>query len=151
MEADTFDRTGKRPPGHWGKWRGVTCSVEDCDKPAKCKGMCNPHYNQKRWADGHNRPTPEKHRERRMRHRYGIGPDEYDAMFEQQRGLCAVCGEPPDETNTRAHWGGKLCVDHDHDTGQVRGLLCNDCNLAVGYGKSPDNLRAAADYLQRHA
>lgn len=72
-------------------------------------------------------------------------------MVEAQHGLCAVCGEPPNGENTRAHWGGKLCVDHDHDTEKIRGLLCNDCNLAVGYGKTPEKLRAAAEYLQRHA
>jgi DNA-binding sugar fermentation-stimulating protein len=56
-------------------------------------------------------------------------------MLAEQGGLCAVCKQPPTQNNTRAHWDGKLCVDHCHDTGRVRGLLCNDCNLAVGYGR----------------
>lgn len=77
--------------------------------------------------------------------------DGHDALVALQNGLCAVCGEPPTARNTRAHWDGKLCVDHDHATGKVRGLLCNDCNLLIGYGKSPDVLRAAAVYLDSHA
>jgi hypothetical protein len=41
-----------------------------------------------------------------------------------------------------------LCVDHDHDTGKIRGLLCNDCNLAVGYGKTAEVLQRAAEYVR---
>ncbi|HHK7736737.1 TPA: endonuclease VII domain-containing protein [Escherichia coli] len=111
------------------------------------------HYNRKRWADGHRPPSanPESRRAARVKHRYGITADEYNALLQQQGGRCAVCGEYPTPGNTRAHWDGKLCIDHDHETGRVRGLLCNDCNLAVGYGKSPDVLRRSADYLQRHS
>lgn len=62
-----------------------------------------------------------------------------------------TCKQPPSRENTRAHWAGKLCVDHCHDSTKVRGLLCNDCNLAVGYGKTEAILRAAADYLRDSA
>ena len=72
-------------------------------------------------------------------------------MVKERYNKCDVCGEPPSTENTRAHWNGKLCIDHDHATGKVRGLLCNDCNLAVGYGKTPDKLRLAAEYLQRNS
>ncbi|CAA0134581.1 Uncharacterised protein [Mycolicibacterium vanbaalenii] len=86
-----------------------------------------------------------------MRHRYGLDQAGYDALFAEQGGVCAICKEVPTPRNTRAHWDGKLCVDHDHDTGRIRGLLCNDCNLAVGYGKSSEALRAAAEYIDRYA
>lgn len=63
-------------------------------------------------------------------------------MADAQDYRCAVCGEPP----TRR----RLDVDHDHKTGAVRGLLCSDCNIALGkFRDDPDRLRAAADYLVR--
>lgn len=143
----------RRPagPGHWGKWRGVQCKADGCDKPARCRGFCNQHYNKWLWASGHRPPSvnPRSRRNARLRRHYGIGLAEYDAMFAQQDGKCAICKQPPGE-NVRAHWGGKLCIDHDHTTGRIRGLLCNDCNLAVGYGKNPHILTAAARYLRNH-
>jgi hypothetical protein len=65
----------------------------------------------------------------------------YDVLVEAQDGRCLICGERP-EIN--------LSVDHDHHTGQVRGLICNPCNIAIAKAKdSPALLRAMADYLER--
>ena len=137
---------------HWGKWRGVTCSHPDCSQPARAKGFCNSHYNKDRWANGARSPSvnPHSRREAHMRHRYGIGWEEYTALLNAQEGKCAICKQPPGK-NVRAHWGGKLCVNHCHDTGRVRGLLCNDCNLAVGYGKTESVLLAAANYIRTNS
>lgn len=144
---------GPDQAARWGAWRGVECAEDGCTEPAKCKGWCASHYNKHRWADGVRPPSvnPESRRLARIKHRYGITGEEFAERVAQQGGVCAVCGLPPDQSNTRAHWGGKLCVDHNHETGAVRGLLCNDCNLVVGYGKTAATLRAAADYLDRHS
>lgn len=84
--------------------------------------------------------------------RYGIKETEYDALFQKQGGVCAICGKP--ETKKQAHkLGGEkvldsLLVDHDHDTGKVRGLVCMSCN--IGILRALDNkelTRKAADYL----
>ena len=76
---------------------------------------------------------------------YGITPAQYDAMLEAQGHACASCFS--DE------WGGKTGVphvDHDHATGEVRGLLCSGCNHAIGHAKDdPARLRQMADYLER--
>ena len=65
---------------------------------------------------------------------------DYDLMLARQRGVCAVCGEQP---------ARRLCVDHCHVTGKVRGLLCSPCNLAIGQLKdSPARLRKAAAYVE---
>ena len=72
--------------------------------------------------------------------RYGITAEESDALLEAQRGLCGICRTAP-----AAH------VDHDHDTGEVRELLCFNCNGGLGQFKDdPEVLRAAADYVERH-
>lgn len=56
---------------------------------------------------------------------YGISIDEYDNMVKQQGGVCALCGRADP-------YGRNLAVDHDHDTGKIRGLLCTHCNFALG-------------------
>jgi len=79
---------------------------------------------------------------------YGISAEYYGELSKSQHGLCAICGKPES-----AHRHGKvigLNVDHDHETGKVRGLLCSRCNMAVGLlGDSVENLLAAAMYLER--
>lgn len=73
---------------------------------------------------------------------YGFTLADYDAMLAAQGGGCAVCEAPP---GARA-----LHVDHDHRTGEVRGLLCNNCNQGLGrFNDDPDRLIAAAMYLAR--
>lgn len=139
--------TGRAKRGTWKA--GVKCSVDGCDLDAKCKGMCMSHYGKQRWADGHRPPSanPESRRRAHIRHRYGIDPDDYDALRAEQGGVCAICKR--EQHGSPGHWKNILCVDHDHDTGRVRGLLCNDCNLMVGRGSTAERLRAGADYLDR--
>src|SRR5690606_16165725 len=72
---------------------------------------------------------------------YGLTPDDYDKMFRDQDGACATCGLVSDRS---------LDVDHCHETGRVRGLLCNNCNRALGHAKDdPKVLRRMAEYLER--
>ncbi len=82
-------------------------------------------------------------RSNNLRFKYGITELEYRSMFDSQEGLCSICGAPSEK---------RLMVDHDHQTGAVRELLCRHCNFALGFLK--DDIRsaiAAADYLIRHA
>jgi Recombination endonuclease VII len=72
--------------------------------------------------------------------RYGITADEADLMLAAQDGLCAICRSAPADH-----------VDHDHDTGAVRALLCFNCNGGLGQFKDdPALLRAAAEYVEEH-
>ena len=73
---------------------------------------------------------------------YGIDIDEYSKMLEEQNGRC-VCGATEARVNAKA-----LHVDHDHNTGLIRGLLCHRCNRAIGLVDDPENLRALADYIE---
>jgi hypothetical protein len=84
----------------------------------------------------------------KLQKNYGITIEQYDAMLEAQGGVCAICKRPPKGGNTSSK---NLNVDHDHKTGERRGLLCNDCNPALGkFQDSPQLLRAAAAYLENH-
>ena len=77
----------------------------------------------------------------RIKREYGISRAGYDGMFESQGGVCAICGG----TNATS----RLAVDHDHLTGNIRGLLCIRCNAGLGlFRDDPTILSAAIDYLQ---
>lgn len=77
---------------------------------------------------------------------YGISWSEYEAMLAGQGNACAIC-ESTDPG--RGHDG--FGVDHDHETAQVRGLLCHACNVGIGHlGDDPARLRAAAAYIESH-
>lgn len=80
---------------------------------------------------------------------YGITKADYDTMEAEQEGKCAICREFNFAMGT--YHTGKLMVDHDHDSGKVRGLLCHNCNRGIGLFKdSPEVASAAAQYLQLH-
>ena len=96
-----------------------------------------------------NKANPEAFRRSQRTHRlrkiYGIDQAEYDAMFERQGGRCAICRRPPKS-------GRRLHVDHDHDTGKVRGLLCMPCNVFIGWiAEDVIVLKRAIAYLRGHA
>ena len=75
-----------------------------------------------------------------LRRRFGITQADYDAILEMQRGGCAICGKPPGTIS--------LHVDHDHATGEVRGLLCVGCNNALGqFHDDRELLARASDYI----
>jgi len=82
--------------------------------------------------------------------KFGITLAEYDAMFEAQDGVCAICGKP--ETRKYGETVTRLCVDHNHATGKVRSLLCTKCNAMVGFAdEDTDILLKTSEYLRRHA
>ena len=79
-----------------------------------------------------------------LKRRYGITLAEYDQMFEDQNGKCAICG-----TTEPGGRNGRFHVDHNHVTGVVRGLLCHHCNTALGkFGDDEATLQRAIDYLR---
>lgn len=83
------------------------------------------------------------HRARWLMLNFNMTVDDYMNLFKQQDAKCAICGAS--EMNGRRK---NFCVDHDHVTGKVRGLLCHSCNVSIGLMKdSPSLLRKAAEYL----
>lgn len=102
------------------------CGVRGCERRAQSKGYCNTH--------------------RRRLARFGLAHDELETMLRKQGGKCAICRARKPGTSS-----GEWCVDHDHVTGQVRGLLCGKCNSGIGFLKDdPEVIRAALQYVIKH-
>lgn len=92
---------------------------------------------------------PMYYRRNNLKALFGITLEQYDALFESQHGLCAICKHPEHRVK-----GGRilpLCVDHDHETKRVRQLLCADCNTAIGLMQDDVlRLQSAIAYILRH-
>jgi hypothetical protein len=74
---------------------------------------------------------------------YGITIEQYNQMFEEQKGCCKICG------THQSVLPKSLAVDHCHNTSKVRGLLCMNCNLLLGYAKdAKEILESAIRYLK---
>lgn len=91
-----------------------------------------------------NPPHPDKVRERKLKHKFGITLEQYNLKFEEQRGCCAICGRHQTDFNKR------LAVDHCHTTGKVRSLLCANCNQSLGLLKEDISvLKNMIRYLEK--
>jgi hypothetical protein len=99
----------------------------------------------KAWREKNRERRLQQLREIHLRNKFGLTPDEYDRMLEAQGRVCALCGCTPTP-------GISLHVDHDHGTGEIRGLLCVRCNNALGlFREDPDVLKRAARYVTADA
>ena len=115
------------------------CSVcgvhKELDKFREGKTQCKKCVQARR-----KKATKEQRRKWALKTNYGITTSQYEQMYEEQRGECYICSS-----------ASKLFVDHCHETGKVRGLLCHHCNLVLGHAKdNPHILRLAATYLETH-
>ena len=113
-----------------------------------CK-KCMSEYRKARYAKGLHKAwkKPEKSilsqyvRKSRLK-KYDLTKDQYESLVNEQHGRCAICGIRPLFT--------KLVVDHDHNTGKFRGLLCYKCNVGLGFMRDdPEILNGAIMYLRR--
>ena len=94
---------------------------------------------------------PDKIRDKDYQRTYGITLDDYNKMFNNQKGKCAICRMP--ETAQRKDKAGplRLAVDHNHKTNKVRGLLCMKCNVVLGYfEKHQSDITKVSKYLEKH-
>ena len=82
--------------------------------------------------------------------KFGCSSDQYENMVQEQQGLCASCRHPETSKNPRSKTVRSLAVDHNHTTGKIRGLLCMNCNTALGQLKEdPLRITALLAYLER--
>lgn len=119
--------------------RPKECSNCPNHRVVKAKGLCSACYQRfrrgtvesarlaHREANKKYRLTHPNYRKSRQgierRRRYGLSNEDYNSLLEKSKGLCQICQEP----------STKMCIDHDHLTGTVRGLLCDRCNKALGF------------------
>jgi hypothetical protein len=133
----------------------LTRKTKTCYKCKKVKALSEFHKGSKTGSDKHGRKYQCKvcdkeerkiylqtshGKSKQLQWEYGISLDQYNEMMRKQDGRCAICGVP--------NFIRKLVIDHCHDTGKVRGLLCDRCN--TGIGKLRDNidiLQSAIKYL----
>jgi hypothetical protein len=126
----------------------------------RCKS-CFSEYHRKRYKNPEIRKTllhrsakwrennPEKEANKHLVRKFGITIQQYNQMLEDQDGVCAICGKP-EKTRRRKKTDDneRLAVDHCHETGKVRGLLCFKCNTAIGsLGDNEDMVRRVVAYL----
>ncbi|WP_420873807.1 endonuclease VII domain-containing protein [Nocardia huaxiensis] len=138
-----------------GEWKPRSLMAQ----PGPRAPLCYACYQRARRA----RQGPEIARRANLWSKYRITPEHYDELRHLQGYRCAICGIHESDINT-AKVGGRprkdgqplskmpLAVDHDHSTGEVRGLLCPSCNFGLGkFGDDPGRLLAAVDYLKLYA
>ena len=93
------------------------------------------------WRKKNSQKLKATNRAYRLQKVYGLTPQEYNAKVYSQNGLCGICKRPEFPLN----------VDHNHETGIVRDLLCNRCNMALGqFREDTTILKSAIIYLERH-
>ena len=107
--------------------------IPECHPERKHRafGLCDLCY-MKAWCKEHGA-------ESKRRTVYGVSPERYKQLYEEQNGVCAICQIRP-----------IYATDHDHITGRVRGLLCQQCNLGLGaFLDDPNTMFRAIDYIWR--
>ena len=91
----------------------------------------------------HRQANPGYEKRRYLIREWGMTEGDYEAMLQQQGGCCLICGSLPKK-------GSRLHIDHNHQTGYIRGLLCYNCNDGLGrFRDSPELLHKAIAYLGR--
>lgn len=132
---------GKEPPEHGlVGYRVYKCRCDVCVEARR-------NNDKKRMS----RPEVYAKEKERCWRKYGIlnfSYDDYLRLFEEQGGKCAICDKAIKLKGKKRSEVAQ--VDHNHDTGKVRALLCHNCNKMIGCGGTPDVLRLGADYLNRH-
>lgn len=124
---------------------------KDKNRPTGLTNWCRTCYSehsyslksQKRLRSYHNNPENKKRYENnRLKRTYGINLDQYNQMLFNQNCCCAICGKNKTEFKTSFH------VDHCHKTLVIRGLLCFNCNIAIGnFYENIETLKSAIEYL----
>lgn len=114
-------------------------------KGYRCK-ICDSLARKKYYMENERSLEKRTERGRRQKYKkYGITSEEYQGMLDKQKGCCAICGS--NKTRSESH---EMSVDHDHKTGKVRGLLCNNCNRGIGLlGDTKESIHKAWKYLEK--
>ena len=116
-------------------------SLEKQGKGKFCSLVCVKGYNKINKKDKYYKVLARKHQ---LKYRYDLSLEEYNSLLEKQNNVCDICGCDFSKD------GDKECVDHCHETGKIRGVLCNKCNTGLGMFKDNiGNLKNAILYLKK--
>lgn len=138
--GETKARTAFYPRGHKLSSYCKPCHIETASDWAKANRESRREYNRE-WA----RQNPDKVKASKRKTTYGISEDDYAALRLAQNAKCAACHDT-------LQGGRREAIDHSHESGVVRGILCCWCNKALGHAKeNADRLRALASYVEQHA
>lgn len=129
--------------------RQPTCICGNC---RKCK---NREYqkvwsarNKERVKSYNNKESRRRANRKTTAGRYGLTVDEYESMYSAQGGVCAICHKPETVKGNNGEIK-MLAIDHNHETGKVRGLCCNNCNRAIGLlGDDVEVMLNAIEYIR---
>ena len=137
--------------------RTQICSNPECKKelslsefyknkgrPNGLQGYCKVCSNEAKKNSRKNNPKihRENQKRQRLKREYNLTPEQYDDIFIEQGSECLICGVFYKNTKKG------LFIDHNHDTGEIRGLLCYKCNMGIGYfNDDPKLLIKASNYL----
>lgn len=115
--------------------KGYRC--KECDNKARQK-----------WSANNPERSHLSQRQRNLKHRFGVDLEWYEKQFKKQNYSCAICQTKTNKTvGDRQFWN--FSVDHCHDSGKIRGILCNNCNRALGlFQDNPELLKKAASYVE---
>lgn len=112
-----------------------------------CKSCVNEYHRSpyvktlnREWRKNHKRAAIKGN----LKHNFNMTLEQYDQMFEEQNGICAICGG----VNFS---GRRLGVDHNHETGKIRGLLCHRCNFLLGALEDKEFTKRAKQYLKGYS
>ena len=120
------------------------CKTQDCINPIKARGLCNACRNKEWYYE-----NPDRARNYMLLRRHGITLDEYQVRLDEQKGVCAICYREETDIGNNSNKARALAVDHNHNTGEIRGLLCASCNIGLGkFGDSEEILARAVNYLR---
>jgi hypothetical protein len=116
------------------------CAAKRNGLSSWCK-ECTNERQRKRWTDG--KGNKDSRWKSRIKHRYGLSKEGFDKLWDANNGRCHIC-----TTQLTVEHSG-YAIDHNHETGEVRGLLCPTCNSGLGHFKdSIGVLEAAIEYLK---
>lgn len=109
-------------------------------RESQCRPCSNATKNKWRQSPEVKAKIKQKQKEARLKKDFGLTVSQYEAMAKEQDFTCAIC-KLPDRQG--------LCIDHDHTTNEIRGLLCHNCNLGLGnFRDNPEYFHRAIAYLE---
>ncbi|HET8911198.1 MAG TPA: endonuclease VII domain-containing protein, partial [Ktedonobacteraceae bacterium] len=116
-----------------------------------CCKDCSNYTQREKYKDKGGKTEKRQHAEwvNHLKRVYRITEEAYWLLFQQQMGLCASCGCTETSVDPRTGTSLRLCVDHNHVTGEIRGLLCHGCNIALGYlQEDPRRIKCLLKYAK---